>query len=98
MCYFSQPLERAPVQVSSAPEEPAGASGSSEPTNAESEDFEVRGSRFSKSADERQRMLLQRKEELLQRARRSASAHYWSLSHHLHEVQEPRFKVFLILL
>ncbi|XP_039209757.1 E3 ubiquitin-protein ligase AMFR isoform X2 [Crotalus tigris] len=37
---------------------------------AETEDFEVRGSRFSKSADERQRMLLQRKEELLQQARR----------------------------
>lgn len=37
---------------------------------AETEDFEVRGSRFSKSADERQRMLVQRKEDLLQQARR----------------------------
>ncbi|XP_063169304.1 E3 ubiquitin-protein ligase AMFR [Candoia aspera] len=37
---------------------------------AETEDFEVRGSRFSKSADERQRMLVQRKDELLQQARR----------------------------
>lgn len=72
LCYFSQPQERAPIQVSPAPEEPAGASGGSEPNNAESEDLEVRGSRFSKSAEERQRMLLQRKEELLQRARRSA--------------------------
>ncbi|XP_048402398.1 autocrine motility factor receptor a isoform X2 [Stegostoma tigrinum] len=34
------------------------------------EDFEARGSRFSKSADERQRMLTQRKEELLLQARR----------------------------
>ncbi|KAB5565614.1 hypothetical protein PHYPO_G00243630 [Pangasianodon hypophthalmus] len=66
----AQPLERASVQVSPAPEEPAGASRGSEPSTAEAEDLEVRGSRFSKSADERQRMLLQRKEELLQRARR----------------------------
>ncbi|KAK3526809.1 hypothetical protein QTP70_033549 [Hemibagrus guttatus] len=65
-----QPLERPPVQESPALEEPAGASGGSEPTAAETEDLEVRGSRFSKSADERQRMLCQRKEELLQRARR----------------------------
>uniref|UniRef100_A0A8C8FIV1 E3 ubiquitin-protein ligase AMFR n=1 Tax=Oncorhynchus tshawytscha TaxID=74940 RepID=A0A8C8FIV1_ONCTS len=32
--------------------------------------LEVRGSRFSKSAEERQKMLLQRKDELLQQARR----------------------------
>ncbi|XP_060109969.1 E3 ubiquitin-protein ligase AMFR isoform X2 [Heteronotia binoei] len=38
--------------------------------SAETEDFEVRGSRFSKSADERQRMLVQRKEDLLHQARR----------------------------
>lgn len=66
----AQPLDRAPVQVSQAPGEPAGASGGSEPATAETEDLEVRGSRFSKSADERQRMLRQRKEELLLRARR----------------------------
>lgn len=36
----------------------------------EAEDFEARGSRFSKSADERQRMLVQRKEDLLQQARK----------------------------
>ncbi|XP_032891958.1 E3 ubiquitin-protein ligase AMFR isoform X1 [Amblyraja radiata] len=35
-----------------------------------SEDFEARGSRFSKSTDERQQMLVQRKEELLLQARR----------------------------
>ncbi|XP_023603279.1 E3 ubiquitin-protein ligase AMFR isoform X2 [Myotis lucifugus] len=36
----------------------------------EGEDFEARGSRFSKSADERQRMLVQRKDDLLQQARK----------------------------
>ncbi|KAL7868031.1 hypothetical protein SRHO_G00094150 [Serrasalmus rhombeus] len=66
----AQPLERTLIQVNPAPEEPAGASGGPEVSAAETEDFEVRGSRFSKSAEERQRMLLQRKEELLQRARR----------------------------
>lgn len=65
----TQSTERAPILVSPVPEEPAGASGTSEPST-EAEDLEVRGSRFSKSADERQRMLRQRKEELLQRARR----------------------------
>uniref|UniRef100_A0A672LQI5 E3 ubiquitin-protein ligase AMFR n=1 Tax=Sinocyclocheilus grahami TaxID=75366 RepID=A0A672LQI5_SINGR len=64
------PVERTPIQVNTAPEDSAGASSSSEVTAPEMEDFEVRGSRFSKSADERQRMLMQRKEELLQRARR----------------------------
>ncbi|TSM52249.1 E3 ubiquitin-protein ligase AMFR [Bagarius yarrelli] len=66
----AQPLERASVQVNAASEEPAGASRGSESATSETEDLEVRGSRFSKSADERQRMLRQRKEELLQRARR----------------------------
>lgn len=80
--YFSQPLDRAPVQVSQAPGEPAGGSRGSEPTTAETEDLEVRGSRFSKSADERQRMLRQRKEELLLRARRSANTSYWPFSFH----------------
>ncbi|XP_019522364.1 PREDICTED: E3 ubiquitin-protein ligase AMFR [Hipposideros armiger] len=37
---------------------------------SEGEDFEARGSRFSKSADERQRMLVQRKDDLLQQARK----------------------------
>lgn len=36
----------------------------------EAEDFEARGSRFSKSAEERQRMLVQRKEDMMQLARR----------------------------
>ncbi|XP_051741260.1 autocrine motility factor receptor a [Ctenopharyngodon idella] len=64
----TQSVERTPIQGNTAAEESAGASSSSEVTAPE--DFEVRGSRFSKSADERQRMLMQRKEELLQRARR----------------------------
>ncbi|XP_062847520.1 autocrine motility factor receptor a [Trichomycterus rosablanca] len=66
----AQPLERAPIQANLVPEESAGASGGPELPNTETEDLEMRGSRFSKSADERQRMLHQRKEELLQRARR----------------------------
>ncbi|XP_043084044.1 autocrine motility factor receptor a [Puntigrus tetrazona] len=66
----TQPVERSPIQVNPAAEDSAGASGGSEVAAPEAEDFEVRGSRFSKSADERQRMLMQRKEELLQRARR----------------------------
>lgn len=41
-----------------------------EAESTETEDFEARGSRFSKSADERQRILVQRKEDLLQQARR----------------------------
>ncbi|MBN3317902.1 AMFR ligase, partial [Atractosteus spatula] len=64
------PSERPVLQVTSSPEEPAGASGGGEAVPSETEDFEARGSRFSKSAEERQRMLLQRKEELLQQARR----------------------------
>ncbi|XP_067291987.1 E3 ubiquitin-protein ligase AMFR [Pseudorasbora parva] len=64
----TQSVERTPIQGNAALEESGGASSSSEV--AAPEDFEVRGSRFSKSADERQRMLMQRKEELLLRARR----------------------------
>lgn len=66
-------MERSPIQGNTGPEDPAGASSGSEVAAPEPQDFEVRGSRFSKSADERQRMLMQRKEELLLRARRCAS-------------------------
>ncbi|KAI1890126.1 hypothetical protein AGOR_G00170420 [Albula goreensis] len=66
----TQPSERPPLLAGPNPEEQTGASGGAEATPPEAEDFEVRGSRFSKSAEERQRMLLQRKEELLQQARR----------------------------
>lgn len=44
--------------------------GEVEAEPSEGEDFEARGSRFSKSADERQRMLVQRKDDLLQQARK----------------------------
>ncbi|KAK1163635.1 E3 ubiquitin-protein ligase AMFR-like isoform X1 [Acipenser oxyrinchus oxyrinchus] len=66
----TQPSERVPLELSPGTDEAAGASGSSENVPSEPEDFEARGSRFSKSAEERQRMLLQRKDELLQHARR----------------------------
>ncbi|KAK6477037.1 E3 ubiquitin-protein ligase AMFR-like isoform X1 [Huso huso] len=66
----TQASERVPLELSPGTDEAAGASGSSENVPSEPEDFEARGSRFSKSAEERQRMLLQRKDELLQHARR----------------------------
>uniref|UniRef100_A0A4W5PUA8 E3 ubiquitin-protein ligase AMFR n=1 Tax=Hucho hucho TaxID=62062 RepID=A0A4W5PUA8_9TELE len=62
--------ERSPLQVNPGPEEGAGASGGVETAPSELNNLEVRGSRFSKSAEERQKMLLQRKDELLQQARR----------------------------
>jgi len=55
--------------VSSATDE-AGPSGTADQNPMESDNMEVRGGRFSKSAEERQKMLKQRKEELLQQARR----------------------------
>uniref|UniRef100_A0A8C7ILZ1 E3 ubiquitin-protein ligase AMFR n=1 Tax=Oncorhynchus kisutch TaxID=8019 RepID=A0A8C7ILZ1_ONCKI len=64
-----QAAERSPVQVNPGPEG-AGASGGVDTAPRELNSLEVRGSRFSKSAEERQKMLLQRKDELLQQARR----------------------------
>uniref|UniRef100_H3B5J5 E3 ubiquitin-protein ligase AMFR n=1 Tax=Latimeria chalumnae TaxID=7897 RepID=H3B5J5_LATCH len=58
---------RVPLEFSPGVEELSEAMDASE---TPPDQFEVRGSRFSKSAEERQRMLLQRKEELLQKARR----------------------------
>ncbi len=60
-----------------APDEQEGPSGAAEPGLSESDNLEVRGSRFSKSAEERQKMLKQRKEEMLQQARRFVQC-YWS--------------------
>ena len=65
-----QAAERAPSQANTSSEDQPGPSGASEPAAPEPDNMEVRGSRFSKSADERQLMLKQRKEELLQQARR----------------------------
>ncbi|XP_013859993.1 E3 ubiquitin-protein ligase AMFR isoform X2 [Austrofundulus limnaeus] len=59
-----------PPQVGPAPDEDAGPSGDAEQNLDESDNMEVRGGRFSKSAEERQNMLKQRKEEMLQHARR----------------------------
>ncbi|XP_065704382.1 E3 ubiquitin-protein ligase AMFR [Patagioenas fasciata] len=61
--------ERVPLELNSRLEEMAEFS-EMEAEPSEAEDFEARGSRFSKSADERQRMLVQRKEDLLQQARK----------------------------
>ncbi|XP_036399651.1 E3 ubiquitin-protein ligase AMFR-like [Megalops cyprinoides] len=66
----TQATERPSLLATPAQDEPAEASGGAEAAPSEAEDFEARGSRFSKSAEERQRMLMQRKEELLQQARR----------------------------
>ncbi|XP_064785467.1 E3 ubiquitin-protein ligase AMFR [Oncorhynchus masou masou] len=65
-----QPVDHSASQVNLSPQDVGGASGSSEFVTPEVEDFEVRGSRFSKSAEERQKILLQRKDELLLRAQR----------------------------
>ncbi|XP_061863493.1 E3 ubiquitin-protein ligase AMFR isoform X2 [Colius striatus] len=61
--------ERVPLELNSRLEEVVELS-EVEAEAAQAEDFEARGSRFSKSADERQRMLVQRKEDLLQQARK----------------------------
>ncbi|XP_063294801.1 E3 ubiquitin-protein ligase AMFR isoform X2 [Pelobates fuscus] len=61
--------ERVPLDLSPNEEEFEDYS-EMEAQPSEAEDFEVRGSRFSKSADERQRMLVQRKEDMMQLARR----------------------------
>lgn len=73
--FLPQAIERGPTQVSPAPDEQEGPSGAAEQGLSESDNMEVRGGRFSKSAEERQKMLKQRKEEMLQQARRSV--HYW---------------------
>lgn len=61
--------ERVPLALSPRLEEALDFS-EVEAEPSEGEDFEARGSRFSKSADERQRMLVQRKDDLLQQARK----------------------------
>ncbi|XP_029283224.1 LOW QUALITY PROTEIN: E3 ubiquitin-protein ligase AMFR-like [Cottoperca gobio] len=66
----TQAIERAPSQLNSAPDEQEGSSGAAEQGLSEADNMEVRGGRFSKSAEERQKMLKQRKEEMIQQARR----------------------------
>nr|XP_061820365.1 E3 ubiquitin-protein ligase AMFR-like [Nerophis lumbriciformis] len=65
----AQALERNPLQVTHAPEEQAGPSGAAEGLS-EPDNMEARGGRFSKSAEERQKMLNQRKDDMVQQARR----------------------------
>ncbi|XP_053305284.1 E3 ubiquitin-protein ligase AMFR [Spea bombifrons] len=64
-----QQPERVPLDLSPNLEE-FEEFGEAEPPPNEAEDFEARGSRFSKSAEERQRMLVQRKDDMVQLARR----------------------------
>ncbi|XP_036997424.2 E3 ubiquitin-protein ligase AMFR [Artibeus jamaicensis] len=69
----SAQTERVPLDLSPQLEEALDFSeveAEAEAEPSEGEDFEARGSRFSKSADERQRMLVQRKDDLLQQARK----------------------------
>ncbi|XP_075045038.1 E3 ubiquitin-protein ligase AMFR isoform X1 [Mixophyes fleayi] len=61
--------ERVPLELTPNVEE-YGDFSEVEPQPTGAEDFEARGSRFSKSAEERQRMLVQRKEDMVQLARR----------------------------
>uniref|UniRef100_A0A4W3H7P1 E3 ubiquitin-protein ligase AMFR n=1 Tax=Callorhinchus milii TaxID=7868 RepID=A0A4W3H7P1_CALMI len=67
---FDQQTEHAELDLNPSVEEAFGAEGENLQSDIQTDDFEVRGSRFSKSADERQRMLMQRKDELLHQARR----------------------------
>ncbi|XP_078067233.1 E3 ubiquitin-protein ligase AMFR isoform X2 [Mustelus asterias] len=62
--------EHSALELSQSVEETFEAGSEFPQIDVPTEDFEARGSRFSKSADERQRMLIQRKEELLLQARR----------------------------
>uniref|UniRef100_A0A7N8WN27 E3 ubiquitin-protein ligase AMFR n=1 Tax=Mastacembelus armatus TaxID=205130 RepID=A0A7N8WN27_9TELE len=63
-------VKSTPTQVNPGHDEQAGPSGAAEQGLSESDNMEARGGRFSKSADERQKMLKQRKEEMIQQARR----------------------------
>lgn len=67
---FKQAIERGPAQLNAAEDEQGEASEAAQQSVSEVDNMEVRGSRFSKSAEERQSMLKQRKEEMLQQARR----------------------------
>lgn len=68
-CFLCAQTARVPLDLSPRLEEALDFS-EVEAEPSEGEDFEARGSRFSKSADERQRMLVQRKDDLLQQARK----------------------------
>ncbi|MBN3290659.1 AMFR ligase, partial [Polypterus senegalus] len=65
-----QNTDRVPLDLSLNSDEATNTEVNNDSAPQPAEDFEARGSRFSKSAEERQRMLLQRKEDLLQQARK----------------------------
>uniref|UniRef100_H3D1A7 Autocrine motility factor receptor n=1 Tax=Tetraodon nigroviridis TaxID=99883 RepID=H3D1A7_TETNG len=67
---INKAIERGPAQLNPAVDEQGEPSGAPQQSISEVDNMEVRGSRFSKSAEERQSMLKQRKEEMLQQARR----------------------------
>lgn len=69
-CLFRQAIERGPAQLNPAADEQEESGEGAQQSISEVDNMEVRGSRFSKSAEERQNMLKQRKEEMLQQARR----------------------------
>lgn len=75
-----QAIERGPTQVNAALDEQEGPSTAAEQGASEPDNMEVRGGRFSKSAEERQKMLRQRKEEMLQEARRFVNCLDFSIS------------------
>ena len=75
--FLRQAIEHAPTQVSTGPDEQEGSSGAAEQGLSETDSMEIRGGRFSKSAEERQKMLKQRKEEILQQARRLVHYSGW---------------------
>ncbi|KAK7913663.1 hypothetical protein WMY93_013874 [Mugilogobius chulae] len=67
----TQAIERGPVQDNNPILEPqTESSGAVAQPSVEPDNTEARGGRFSKSAEERQKILKQRKEEMLQQARR----------------------------
>lgn len=71
--FLRQAIERGPTQASTGEQEES--SGAAEQGLSEADSMEARGGRFSKSAEERQKMLKQRKEEMIQQARRLG--HCW---------------------
>ena len=68
--FLCQAIERGPTPGNTEADEEEGSSGAAEPGLSEADNMEVRGGRFSKSAEERQKMLKQRKEEMILQARR----------------------------
>lgn len=73
MIHVQQAIERGPAQLNPAADEQEDGGEAAPQSVSGADNMEARGSRFSKSAEERQSMLKQRKEEMLQQARRLAT-------------------------